>query len=451
MTLSSAAFRDRLAELAAGAAPAQRYLVAFSGGLDSSVLLHALATSAAAAQRPVLALHINHGLQADADSWARHCRAVAEELGVDFLERRVSVDTAAGQGLEAAARDARYQALGAMMQAGDWLLSAHHRDDQAETVLLNLLRGSGLAGLAGIGAMQAFAAGWLVRPLLSFSRDELLDYAAQHGLSWIEDPSNAAQVQDRNFLRHEILPRLASRWPEAASRLQRSSAIASDAAALLDELAAIDALTLRDARDTPQCIVRLHTDALRALPPARQRNVLRYVIRQQGLPTPTAAQLEQVLETLLPARDDAAPLVRWSGVEIRRYRQQLYVLRGELPSTPADIGIIAGARTVQLEGGLGRLRFAADAALGLAPALVERGLELRYRYGGEEFRPVGQSHTRTLKKLLQEAGIVPWMRDRIPLLYADGELVAVADLWLAAAAAQRPGVAVHWENRPPIQ
>lgn len=447
MTLSYESLLQRLVALAADADSPRRYLVAFSGGLDSTVLLHALAASAPQHGVGLVAVHVNHGLQADADKWAQHCRAAAAAMGVEFVAVRVTVDMASGQGLEAAAREARYQALRSVMQAGDWLLSAHHQDDQAETLLLNLLRGAGPAGLAGIGDIQPFGAGWLARPLLLFSRSDLQTYADALDLRWIDDPSNTDQALDRNFLRHEILPRLEARWPEASRCLRRSSGLASDAALLLDDLAAIDAVAICDEGD---CHDRLHIDALNALPSARQRNVLRFVIRQLGLPTPSAAQLQQVLATLLTARADAEPLVRWSGVEIRRYRNQLYILPAELAAKAADPGDIAGRDYLRLEHGLGELRFEAGAAEGLAEALVARGLELRFRHGGEEFRPAGQSHTKKLKKLLQEAGIVPWMRDRIPLLYSDGELVAVADLWLAAGAASKPGIAIHWENRPSI-
>jgi tRNA(Ile)-lysidine synthase len=324
------------------------------------------------------------------------------------------------------------------------LLSAHHQDDQAETLLLNLLRGGGPAGLAGISDIRRLGAGWLARPLLSFSRSELLAYAELHELSWIDDPSNMDQSRDRNFLRHEILPRLTARWPDAVACLQRSGRIAGDAATLLDDLAAIDAIAVCAGRD------RLRIDALSDLPAARQRNLLRYVIRQLGMPSPSAAQLQQVLESLLVARADAEPKVCWSGTEIRRYRKQLYLLPGDLavgPDAPVDIG---GRDYLPLEHGLGELRLEAGAPEGLSEALVKRGLELRFRHGGEKFRPIGQQHTKKLKKMLQEAGIVPWMRDRIPLLYSGGELVAVADLWLAANAASRPGVAIHWENRPSI-
>jgi len=435
---------QKLAALSGGASQPKRYVVAFSGGLDSTVLLHALAADSGNREVPIIAAHVDHGLHEDSSDWSAHCNAVAESLGVRFISKRVLVDDQAGHGPEAAARDARYRVLGSLLEHDDWLLSAHHQDDQAETLLLNLVRGSGPAGLAGIAEIRSFEAGWLVRPLLPFAQSDLRKYADLHELSWIDDPSNIDQQFDRNFLRHEIMPRLESRWPEVARRLQRSSRLASDAASLLNELAAIDAATLGDRPD------RLQIDDLNALPVTRQRNVLRYAIRQLGLAPPSAAHVQKVIDEVIAAREDAEPVVCWNGVEIRRYRKSLYLLAADPFKAPADQGIAVDAQRLQLEQDLGVLRLVSDSAEGLSQDVVKHGLELRYRHGGEKFRPSGQAHTKKLKKLLQEASIVPWMRDRIPLIYADGELVAVADLWLAAGAVSKPGIAIHWENRPAI-
>jgi tRNA(Ile)-lysidine synthase len=435
---------QKLAALSEGAGQPNRYVVAFSGGLDSTVLLHALATGTDKQDIPIVAVHVDHGLHEDSSDWSAHCKAFASSLGVDFISEHVSVKRDAGHGPEAAARGARYRVLAALLEPGDWLLCAHHQDDQAETLLLNLIRGSGPAGLAGIAAVRSFADGWLVRPLLPFAQKDLRNYAALHDLSWIDDPSNADQQFDRNFLRHEIMPRLASRWPDAARRLQRSSRIAGDAATLLDELAAIDAATLGDRPD------RLQIDRLCALSTARQRNVLRYAIRQLDLAIPSESHVQKVIDEVVAAREDAEPLVCWNGVQVRRYRNSLYLLAADPLDSPGDQGVIVDGNRMELEHGLGILRLESDAAEGLSRDVVERGLELRYRRGGEKFRPCGQAHTKKLKKLLQEASVVPWMRDRIPLIYADGELVAVADLWLADGAASKPGIAVRWENRPAI-
>lgn len=443
MSFNQGSLLRKLTELADLSGKPDRLVVAFSGGLDSTVLLHALAASRDVHQTAVLAIYIDHGLHQDSAAWCRQCQAFASSLDIEFESEIVSVRNDSGQGLEAAAREARYAAFRAILRNGDCLLSAHHKDDQAETLLLNLMRGSGPAGLAGIGEVRAFAAGWLLRPLLSVSRDELQDYAIRHELTWIDDPSNEDRTIDRNYLRHEVLPLLQQRWPGAASRLQRSAVLAGEAATMLDQLADADVHDLGGRPD------RLALDKLRGLPAERQRNVLRYVVRELGLPSPPAAQLHSVVADLIPARDDGQPVVQWAGAEIRRYREQIYVLpTGGLE--PANSASAQEDGCFTLAAGMGELKLEPGAPSGLAEVVVARGLELRYRTGGEEIKPLGQAHTRKLKKLLQEEGVVPWMREQLPLLYSGDKLVAVADLWVASTAASEPGVAIRWINRPAI-
>lgn len=429
--------------LAALSGDPKRLVIAYSGGLDSTVLLHALAVSEELHGKSLLAVYVDHGLHERSGHWGDHCESFARSLDVEFTRLAVDIMTDAGKGTEAAARTARYDMFRSLIREGDWLLSAHHKDDQAETLLLNLMRGSGPSGLSGIAECRPFALGWLVRPLLPFSQTELRTYADAHDLSWIDDPSNEDRQFDRNFLRHEILPRFEERWPGVSGRLQQSALLASEAATMLDQLADDDLQALADRPD------RLSLDGLRALPPERQRNVIRYVVRELGLPAPPATQLRSIVADLLPAREDAQPLVQWKGAEVRRYRDQVYVLpenkfgSQELAMPLTDSGLELGT-------GMGELQLDAGAAQGLAGEVIEAGLEVRFRSGGEEIKPVDQAHTRKLKKLLQDEGVVPWMRDRLPLLYSGGELVAVADLWIASAAASKPGVAVCWKNRPPI-
>jgi tRNA(Ile)-lysidine synthase len=429
--------------LAALSADPTRLVIAFSGGLDSTVLLHALSVSSDVHGKSLLAVYIDHGLHEDSVRWGDHCEEFSRSLEVEFRRLEVDVMTDAGKGTEAAARSARYDVFRSLIREGDWLLSAHHKDDQAETLLLNLMRGSGPAGLAGIGEVQPFGSAWLVRPLLPFSQRDLRNYATQHELSWVDDPSNEDQQFDRNYLRHEVLPRLEKRWPEVADRLRQSAVLAGEAATMLDQLGDYDLQALGNRPD------RLSLDALRALPSERQRNVIRYVVRELGLPAPPATQLRSIVADLLPAREDAQPLVQWKGAEVRRYRDQVYVLP-ENKSTPDGLALPMPVTGIDLGAGMGELELAQDAAQGLAGQVIDAGLEVRFRSGGEEIKTVGQSHTKKLKKLLQDEGIVPWMRDRLPLLYSDGQLVAVADLWIASGAASEPGVAVRWKNRPPI-
>jgi tRNA(Ile)-lysidine synthase len=429
---------ERLAALEYRADRPARYVIAFSGGLDSSVLAHALA----GADLPVVAVHIDHGLQPEAADWSRHCAEFAASLGIGFRSHRVEVRLESGKGPEASARDARYNALLDELDPGDWLLSAHHREDQAETLLLNLVRGSGPAGIAGIGSVRRFGHGWLVRPLLYFDRAELKDYAGTHGIDWIDDPSNADVRFDRNFLRHEILPRLKERWPDIAMRLQRSATHASEATSLLIDLAEIDLEALGGRTD------RLPVGALLDMSRYRQKNVIRHALRVCGLTLPTAQQLDIILDEVLRARIDAQPEVRWPGGSVRRYRDGLYLLpdllTDELPEGP-----ITGSR-VQLGTGLGTLYFDPGVERGIDPGLVGPKLRLQARQGGEKIRIEGRAKTRKLKKLLQEEGVVPWMRNRLPLIYAGDELIAIGDLWIADEAAASPGVAVRWDDRPAL-
>jgi len=342
---------------------------------------------------PVLAIHVDHALQTDSANWSKHCAQIAAELEIDFRSLLVDVQLESGKGPEASARDARYAALSAELSNDDWLLSAHHREDQAETLLLNLIRGSGPAGVAGIGDVRRIGPGWLVRPMLNVDRADIELYANDMGLHWIEDPSNEDQRFDRNFLRHEVLPRLKSRWPDIAARLQRSAGHAGEASQLLIELAAIDLESLGSRA------ARLPIDGLSGLSVARQRNVIRFALRELGLSTPTAVQL-----------------VSWAGASVRRYRNGLYLLPENLADAVASESL-SGA-DLELGIGLGTLHFKLGADIGISEELFSGGLTIKPRTGGEEIQLQGQPHTSKLKKLLQEEGIVPWMRDRLPLVYS---------------------------------
>jgi tRNA(Ile)-lysidine synthase len=423
----------------------ERYVIALSGGLDSTVLAHALARTRRQHGRRLLAVHVDHRLHAESAAWARHCRELADSLAIDFMIEIANVDATGGRGLEAAARDARYSILARHVGHNDWLLSAHHRDDQAETLLLNLLRGSGPAGMAGIGSLNRLGAGWLARPMIDVSRVDLALYAESENLAWVEDPSNEDQRFDRNFLRHTVLPLLESRWPDAAARLARSAALAGEASALLEELACMD---LERLGSRP---ARVEIGGLQSLPGPRQRNLLRFALRQAGLPLPGAARLDTIVEQLVTAREDAQPLVAWPGAEARRYRGVLYLLPDALSAPPGGELPLRGDEPLSLGPGMGTLALAKGAAVGLSPETVATGLTVRYREGGESIRAHGFGTTKKLKKLLQEHGIVPWMRDSIPLVFAGDELVAVADLWLAEEVAVPGGAAILWHGKPALR
>jgi tRNA(Ile)-lysidine synthase len=466
MTFDAGQLRRRLLELQ-GEVAVSRYLVGFSGGLDSTVLVHALKRAVDDAT-PVIAVHINHGLHPDAGAWEAHCRHIAGTLNVGFLACHVDVSDHGGAGIEAAAREKRYAAMKELVQDGDVVLSAHHEEDQAETLLLNLMRGSGLAGLAAIGARQQFGPGTLIRPMLKVSREDIERYAREAGLAWVEDPANANLRFDRSFLRREILPRLRQRWPAVSRRLANSAELAGEAARLQDDLARLDLSSLVDPRagDLAEHDAgkngdlvrpdRLEVAGLRKLGAARQRNVLRFAIRACGLPPAPATRLRQVQDELLTAREDAEPLVRWRGAEVRRFRRKLYLLP-ELAFAPRVVDaappLTGDGRAVDVGTGLGTLRLRAASPCegpGIDPVLVANGLQLKFRTGGERIRPYGRKESRPLKKLLQEHAVVPWMRQYVPLLYAGETLAAVADLWIDADCARDDGFRACWEGKPSL-
>jgi len=440
--LDSEWLQRRLAALT-GSDPVSRWLVAFSGGIDSAVLLHALRHVPAIDPRRIIAMHIDHGLHPDSGDWAAHCRAFADQLGIASVIREVKIDDQSGLSVEAVARDARYGALREEMRQGDCVLSAHHEDDQAETLLLNLMRGSGPAGLAGIGTVQRFGCGRLLRPLLATPGEAIMDYAKRHSLDWIDDPSNEELRFDRNFLRREIMPKLAARWPAVSARLRQSAALSSEGSALLRDLADIDIAAAGSA-------AKLDIAAVRELSPARQRNLLRRSVALCDLPPPPATRLDQAVNELLPAREDAQPLVRWQGGEFRRYRDRLYVMAALSAPPVAPVQALLPEVSLDLGPGMGALRLVPDIDGGIDAGLAAAGLTIRFRQGGEDIRPAGREDTHKLKKLLQQEGVVPWMRSRLPLLYAGEDLVAVADLWIERDCADRAGFGVSWSDRPPL-
>lgn len=441
------ATRSLLERLQAWPRPAG-YQVAYSGGMDSHVLLHAMAALRPALGVPVAAVHVNHGLQADAARWDTHCRAVCAALGLAYTSLEVDARAARGDSPEAAARAARYRALADWLPAGHCLLTAQHRDDQAETLLLQLLRGAGVHGLAAMPAHGAFAAGTRLRPLLDVPRAALLDYAGREGLHWVSDPSNFDTGYDRNYLRHQVLPVLTARWPATDASLARGAAHQAEAAALLDAVARQDLATA-----TGGAPGRLHLPAVTALSVARQRNVLRYWLRQQTGSTPSTAVLARILHDLPASRADAAPCVRWDRLELRRYRDTLYLLRQRPAPDPGVELCWSLAAPLELPGAGGTLYARHVTGAGVRrDALPLEGVRVGWRRGGERCVPAGRGQHHELKKLFQEHGVPPWQRTRIPLVYAAGRLAAVPGLWVCEPFVAGPGVAgvdFEWDDSAP--
>ncbi|NWB94566.1 tRNA lysidine(34) synthetase TilS [Pseudomonas gingeri] len=396
---------------------AQTWRIGFSGGLDSTVLLHLLATLAKTRPLPrIAALHVHHGLQAVADGWPAHCQAVCDELGVPLQVIRVSVQL--GASLERAARDARYLAFAGVTQLHDVLLTAQHREDQAETLLFRLLRGAGVRGLAAMPTQREVGGGYLVRPLLDVSRAELERYAREHDLRWIEDPSNSDQQFSRNFLRHRAFPGLTERWPQAVNSMVRSAAHLREAQELLDELAEVDLDdALAHSRHVWLGMPSLALDALIDLSPARQRNALRHWLAPlTRLPD---SDHWAGWDDLRDAAHDARPKWRLAEGELHRADEHLWWLSGSWLRQPlADIPWNCPSRPLELPDN-GELLVVGEAPPG--------PLQVRYRQGGEVLHLPDRGH-RDLKRLLNESG-VPWfIRGRLPLLYRGDELLAVANL-----------------------
>jgi tRNA(Ile)-lysidine synthase len=426
---------------------AERYWVAYSGGMDSTVLLHALNALRDALSADLGALHVDHGLSSAAGAWRCHCRDTCARLGLEFRDLRVDAVPGPGESPEAAARHARYRALAKQIGPGEALVTAHHRDDQAETLLLQLLRGAGPRGLSAMPAHAPFAGGFLLRPLLTYPRSALEAYAEQGGLEWIQDQSNFDVGFDRNFLRHRVVPLLRQRWPSLDRTLARAAEHQAEAARLNDELAVLDARSaLGPARGSQRT---LRTSVLQELGAARARNLLRHWLRQEGLFLPSARVLQRILDELLTTRVDAVPLVAWQGGEVRRWRGLLYA---DLPrSGPAADSRAAAAWDLSgaLEFAGGVLTASRRRGVGITTALCRNGVEVRVRRGGERCRPPGREHSRPLKKLLQEQGIPPWQRGNLPLIFIAGQLAAVIGLGVCEgfrAGPEEEGVEVAWQS-----
>lgn len=408
---------------------ASRYWLAYSGGLDSHVLLHAMASL-----RPSLpgvelrAVHVDHGLQAKSAEWSTHCKTVCQTLHIPYQLLYINAHPATGESPEAAARHARYAAIAALVEEGDCLFTAHHQDDQAETLILQLLRGAGPHGLASMPLCTPFTRGLHARPLLSYTRAELSTYAEQHELCWIDDQSNLSTAFDRNYLRHEIMPRLRARWPALARTLSRSASHAAEAAQLMDRLAKIDLLTAGIADEKNN--LPLSITVLSTLDKVRQANVLRVWIKQQNLPLPSATHIEHIIKDMLTAAWDSTPRIAWPGAEVRRYRDLIYAMT---PLPPNDTSLCFDwdmEQPLALPDGT-QLFATTTQGVGLNASLCHgQKITIRFRQGGERCQPVGRAHTHELKKLFQEYGIPTWLRDHIPLIYRNDTLAAVANLWI---------------------
>ncbi len=386
-------------------------VVAFSGGGDSSALLHLLASDDATRARGLRALHVDHGLSAHSHEWARRCADTCARIDVPLRVLQATVQRE-GEGLEAAARRARYAALASAMDEGCLLLTAHHADDQAETLLLRLMRGAGVHGLAAMREWRELAPGWLGRPWLQVPKFTIDAYAHAEGLSTIADPSNADPRHDRNYLRLEVLPRLAARWPQFGAALAQSAHLIEGASQALAKRnrGLLDSMR----RDGPS----LDCAVLRTLDPFDLEESVRAWIEESGMPPPPGRVLELLRAELLHAPEDASPALMWRGFALRRFRDRLY-LTSPLPPIPPDWSSPWDGRcALMLPPGIGSLHANARSPLALTVA---------FRHGGERMRVHADGPNRPVRLLLQELGITPWQRDRIPLIFDAQGVAAIGD------------------------
>jgi tRNA(Ile)-lysidine synthase len=405
--------------------PAAALNIGFSGGLDSHVLLHLYARIRDSIP-PLRAIHIHHGLQEQADQWSAHASRVCADLDIPLQIIHVDVDAGSGKGIEAAAREARYQALGENLGEGEALITAHHQDDQAETLLLQLFRGAGPAGLAAMPRWAPFAQGWQGRPLLSVSRAELEDYATQHQLEWVEDPSNEDTRFRRNFIRQRLMPLLREEWPQVTATLADAAGHQAEALNLIRTLARLDA---EDADG--EALGTLSIEALLRLPEQRRKNLIRYWLWEKGMLMPGQRHMAEI-DKLLRAESDSEAAFYWGESEMHRFRDDLYAF-ARLPEYDpeaehhwahgSDIINPATGELLTWQGLIG---------MGVDLVSAQQDLTLRFRRGGERIRLPGHEHHRKIKHLMQEANIPPWERDKLPFIYQGERLLAVYGYWINA-------------------
>ena len=431
---------ERIVHALASLPDCARIWVAYSGGLDSTCLLRAAAAVRERLPGNLAAVHVDHGLDPGSATWAAHCRSQCEALGVPLVVRTLDLRLESGQSPEAAARDARYAELSALLAPGDLLLTAHNQDDQAETLLLALIRGSGVHGLAAMPALAELGLGFLVRPLLDTTRAELAAYAATLGLDWIEDPSNDSLSLDRNYLRNLVLPLVRQRWPAASATFARSAAHCAEAAAAIDQVAG--ALLRGLGGEHPGTLAMA---GLARIELPLRKAVIRLWLRRRGFALPDTVHLGRILNEVLPARPDADPLVAWSGCEVRRYRGDLFALR-PLPSPPDTTPLPWPGGVLELPGPLGTLIREDRDHEGIAPPLM-----VRFGVTEQSCRAGGSDHERPLKKVFQDHGIPAWLRPYAPMVFDGDRLVAVAGVCACRAggpADSTGAVRVRWSGHP---
>lgn len=400
--------------------------VAYSGGVDSHVLLHLLASSKNLPINCLKAIHIDHSLHDGSAQWAMHCANVANTLGVDFQSIKVEVLDSHAMGLEAAARKVRYQAIAEKLSPKDIVLTAQHQEDQAESLLLQLLRGSGPKGLSAMAFLSSLGEGQMMRPFLNITQVEIMAYATEHKLEWIDDPSNINNQFNRNYLRHEVWPLIIKRWPSASRLLSRSAQHCADADNLLADLAKLDLAVVLSKRDENSLTI----EGLLSLSAERCKNLLRYFIAFHQFSLPSTTMLQRIIDEVCLSAEDSLPMIQWPGIQIRRYRGEIFFLKPQKIVNTSQAFLCERPERLKLfEGCI--LTWLVVENMGISQAMFDDGLRVGFREGGEKIKLHGHQHHKSLKTLWQEWAIPPWERDRIPLLFHRNELIAVVGYGLS--------------------
>jgi tRNA(Ile)-lysidine synthase len=414
------------------------YWVAYSAGVDSHALLHLLSQCRDDLSVPIKAVHVNHGLQEDAAKWAVHAQVVCDDLGIELVTLQVSDKPAVNQSIEAFAREQRYRLIGNVMPAEAMLLTAQHQDDQAETLILQLLRGAGVDGLASMPLCREFARGWLARPLLEFSQDAVMDYAKAHQLQWVDDPSNASHTYDRNYLRHQVMPVLKQRWPHAAQTMAKS-------ASLLGEGRHFISAQLTEKLHVRVNQRRFSVESFAELDSFSRRQLLREWLRISACDLPDASRLSSCEKLSLSETDSGE--VCWSTICVRRYAQQLWITPRELPVVNSVPHVVRSASDrIDLEEG----RLVACAAKdGIPKAACDEGrVSIHHHAEGCRYRLLGREGERRFKQLCQELGIPSWSRMLQPLIMVDGLLWAIGNHRVSAPSGltEDQSIEFQWES-----
>ncbi len=403
----------------------ERLVIAYSGGIDSHVLLILVnELNCGKDTIPLDAIYVNHNLQDNSRKWGEHCRQVCQSLGVGFKQLNVDATANKGESPEEKARLVRYQALSKELQEREWLLTAQHKDDQAETLLLQLLRGAGVFGLSAMPERKMLAKGELHRPLLKVDREQIHQIALEYELNWSEDPSNQNLLVPRNYLRKKVIPLLKTFWPETTTMMDRSAGWLAETAKLATEIAEQDFKAV-------ECPYQsLSIKILNQLSLQRQKNLIRYWFHHFALQRPGNEKLDIIIQQIINARDDANPQLDWQGVSLRRYKEHLYMT--PLLSDPDSDWQESwdGMSSIELPSKWGFLNVSTISGKGLSSSYQNQELTIKLRQGGERCHPAGRGHSQSLKNLFKEYEVPPWLRSSWPLLYCDGEIIAVPGLFI---------------------